>query len=163
MYIDNKFVSKYDGLINDRIKKASLPPQLHDTIKAKIYERILSSNNYDPNKSKLTTWLWKICASVISNEKVNLSRSKDIMDHEYLSIDQVTNLIGQEDAGDTLDEIDRIFKATVLSSRDKKIVRMYYLEEWTAKELSLMFGLEVRNVEKIIERAMKALRQTAEA
>jgi hypothetical protein len=59
MYIDDKFVKDYDNLISDRLAKAGLTGDTFDLIKSKVYERILMSNSYDPDKGKITTWLCK--------------------------------------------------------------------------------------------------------
>ena len=160
MYMDKEFVKKYDGLITSKINKAGIFGDQFDHIRAKVYERILASNSYDPNKGKITTWLWQVCRSVIANEVKKHSRSQDAMDHQPLQLDDANNIIGQEDAGTALDEIDRIMGAAIgISHRDKEIVKMSYLQNSSTVDIAEKYDMEQRAVEQVIYRAMKALRQ----
>lgn len=162
MQIDNSFVKKYDALINDRLDKAGLTGDMFDTVKSRIWERVMTSDSYDPDKGKISTWLWNICRSVISNEKKKASRSQDVLDHgELLSLDQAQVFIGSEDAGTAEDELARVFRrASSISQRDKEIVKDHYLKQMTVPEVVDKYGMEKRAVEQVIYRAMQALRKS---
>ena len=163
MYIDNKFVEKYDGLINARLERAGIHGDAFTDIKGKIYERIMTSNSYDPDRGKITTWLWNICRSVISNEVKKNSRSQDVLDHPTLNLDEAYSVIGPEDAGTIQDELSRLFEASDMSYRDEAIVRDVYLEEYTYQQVADKNGMSLEAVKKVITRAMQALRAVAQA
>lgn len=158
MNIDDSFVKKYDGLIHDRIEKAKLPPSVYDDIKGKVYERIMTSNSYDPQKGKVSTWVWNICRSVISNEVKKHGRSKDALDYHPMSLEDASNIIGNEDAGTAEDEIIRIMEGADVLPRDKQIMVDYHLHGASTDHLSQQHNLSVRAVEQILYRTLKALR-----
>ncbi len=157
--VNNGFVKKYDKLISSKLHRAGLYGDTFDHVKAKVYERILGSNSYDPNKGKVSTWLWNICRSVISNEVKKHNRSQDAMDHPSLSLDDANNIIGEGDAGTAKDEVARIMSKANLSDRDESIVRDHYMIGKTAPEIASKYDMETRTVEQVIYRAMRALRQ----
>ncbi len=157
--VNDGFVKKYDSLISSRVRRAGFYGDRFDHIKSKIYERILSSNSYDPNKGKVTTWLWNVCRSVISNEVKKHVRSQDAMDHPSLSLDDANNVIGEGDAGTAKDEVARIMSKAKLAPRDESIIRDYHMIGMTAPEIAELYDMETRTVEQVIYRAMKALRQ----
>lgn len=163
MHIDKNYVKKYDGLIKDRLTRMGITGEEFDAIRVKIYERLLTSDSYDPKRGKMSTWLWQVIRSVVSNERKKASRSKDALDHDLLSLDEATHIIGPEDAGEALDEIHRTIAAADLLPRDKRIFLDFHLNGYTAKDLALRYNLQQRNVEQILFRVMKALRQIAAA
>lgn len=163
MYIDDKFVKDYDNLISDRLAKAGLTGDTFDLIKSKVYERILMSNSYDPDKGKITTWLWNICRSVISNEVKKFNRSQDALDDvvNRVHIDDAGSVIGQEDAGSSADELERLFNVSSLSERDLRLVREHHIQGLSMPDVASKYDMETRTVEQVIYRSMKALRQAA--
>jgi len=163
MDINDDFVRQYDGLITSNLQRAGVRGERFDELKAKVYERILTSDNYNPDKGKMTTWLWYIIRSVIRNEGKKLSRSKDALDQVTVDLDSASSVIGPEDAGTAGDELRRLFQKAQISPRDKQMVERYHLEEYTMRELAVMYSIPLRTTEQIIYRAMKALRQAAEA
>lgn len=163
MQVDEKFVKQYDALIRKRIESAKVPMDIKEDLVGLVYERILTSNNYNPEKGKITTWLWHICNSVISNEVKKHKRSQDVLDVGKVSLEAASQVIGQEDAGTTRDELERVFDATDLSHRDKAIVKLHYIQGLTTDELAVRYDVGKRAIEQIIFRAMKALRATAQA
>ena len=162
MYIDDKFVKQYDSLITDRISKAKIHGEFFDQVKAKVYERILVSNSYDPEKGKVSTWLWNICRSVISNEVARRSRSQDVLDHPLLDINGVGSIIGKEDAGEESDELERIFNASGLSKQSIRILKKHHIEGLSMPEVAEQEDMEQRAVEQVIYRAMKTLRESVD-
>ena len=158
MDIDNEFVEKYGALITERIDRAGISGEFHSHVTAKIYERIITSNSYDPDRGKISTWLWQVCRSVISNEVKKQGRSQDAMDHNPIALEDANNIIGVEDAGDAAAELDRLFKNVGLSARDIAIVKAVKLHEIPPQDLADEFDLGVRAVEQIVYRAMKALK-----
>lgn len=163
MYIDNKFVEKYDGMITHCLNKAGVRGDRFDDIKSKVYERIIEAENYDESKGKISTWLWYVIRSVISNEKKRASRSKDALDQESVSIKEAEWVVGVEDAGTAEDELNRLFRGAPISKRDESILKDFYLEDYSAQECADRYNMEVRAVQQVIYRSMKALRQIAEA
>jgi len=163
MDIDDEFVRQYDSLIASNLKRAGATGDRFNDLKSKVYERILTSDNYDADKGKITTWLWYITRSVIRNEGKKASRSKDALDQELVDLDSASSVIGYEDACTAGDELARLFRKAQISPRDKEMVERYHLEEYTMKELAVMYSIPLRTTEQIIYRAMKALRLAAEA
>ena len=162
MYIDDNFVKEYDGLITKKIARSGISGELFDHIKVKIYERIMASDSFDPKKGKMSTWLWSICRSVISNEVKKHGRSQGVMDHQPLQLEDANNVIGQEDAGTAADELNRLIKKADLSERDEAILRDSHLRAITSQEIAANYGMERRAVEQVLYRAMKALRQAVD-
>lgn len=161
MHIDNKFVKKYDGLIKDRLNRLGVRGEEFDEIREKIYERILSSDSYDPLRGKISTWLWQVIRSVVSNERKKASRSTDALDHDLLSLDEATHFVGPEDAGTARDEIFRLIEAADIVPRDKKMFLDFHLNGYTSKDLARRHKMNQRTVEQILFRTMKALRAIA--
>jgi RNA polymerase sigma factor (sigma-70 family) len=161
MYIDESFVKKYDGLIKDRLVRMGYQGDEFDDIRGRVYERILASDSYDPERGKISTWLWQLIRSVVSNERKRLARSTDALDHNLLSLDEMTHVIGDEDAGEARDEIHRLIEKADVVPRDKRIFLDFHLNGWTAKDLALKHDMNQRTVEQILFRTMKALRTIA--
>lgn len=162
MQIDDEFVKEYDGLICDRIAKSKINQDLFDEVRALVYRRILESDNYDPDKGALSTWIYMICRSVISNTYKKHQASKDALDQNCVDLEAAKNRIGDEDAGDPADELSRIFKATNVSTRDKNITRDVYLDGYTALEVAQKYRMTHHAVQKVLVRTLKALRLVAQ-
>ena len=162
MKIDNKFIEEYDGLIIERLVTAGLYGERQDNMKSKVYERILRSENYDPEKGELSTWLWQVVRSVLSNEFRKKRDSKDAMDNQCLTIEETGAIIGHEDAGTAADELDRIFEEAQLSERDESMMRDFYLDNCSREDLERIYGMKDRAVEQVIYRSMKKLRKQKE-
>ena len=159
MDIDNDFVEKYDSLVSKLVLSANVRGEAFDTVKSAVWERILTANNYDETKGGISTWLWYTARSAIGNELKKMSRSKDALDHTELSLEDISNVIGDEDAGTAAHEVDRIFKASGVSERDENIAKDIYLLEMTYREAATKYGIELEAVKKVMYRTMKALRQ----
>ena len=162
MKIDNKFIEEYDGLIIKRLADAGLYGDSLENMKSKVYERVLRSESYDPERGELSTWLWQVVRSVISNEFKKMRNSKDVMDNECLTVEEIGAIIGHEDAGTAADELDRIFDQAQLSERDESMMRDYYLNNCNLKDLERIYDMKDRAVEQVIYRSMKTLRQLKE-
>ena len=157
MYVDDEFVRKYDKLIADRINRAKVPEDKFDEVRAEIYRRILSSDNYDPEKGAVSTWVHMICRSVISNMARKQAASRDALDHAT-DLGVARNKIGREDAGELSDELKRIFEVTNLSIRDINIVKDVHLNGYTMLEAAEKYRMKYYAVQKVVSRALKALR-----
>ena len=162
MRIDNKFIEEWDGLISKRLMAAGLYGERKENMKSKVYERVLRSESYDPERGELSTWLWQVVRSVISNEFKKMRNSKDVMDNECLTIEETGAIIGHEDAGTAADEIERIFDEAQLSERDESMMRDFYLDNCNLKDLEKLYDMKDRAVEQVIYRSMKTLRQLKE-
>jgi len=154
--IDNQFVADYNKWIIEGIRRMGIRD--HDAIdeyRWLVYERLLSHNNYDETKGKVTTWLNSVVRSVVSNQAKKLSRSEDVLDQtDRLGLDDAGSYFGNEDAGDTRDEIDRILGAVVASKRDKDIFLEVMLAERGRKEVAEEFGVGVEVVNKVVTRTL---------
>lgn len=160
MYIDDKFVKEYGGLVKDLLLRAKLQGEAFDRCWAAVWVRVLASDNYDAEKASISTWLWYVARSAIGNELKKMNRSTDALDHATLSLEDANNYIGPEDAGTDADELDRIFKGARLSERDEAIMRDIHLEEMTYEEAAEKYSMELEAVKKVAYRAMMALRDT---
>ena len=150
MNIDDEFFKKYSHLIADRVHKEGVPKHEVDEYVGLVYERLLSNFSYDPERGKLTTWLGWVVKSVVSNERKRQGRSQDALDHA----------VGLEAAN--TDELERVFTAAGLSDRDERVVRDFHLEGYSAIEIARKRDMSVHAVQKVLVRAMKALRDAAE-
>jgi RNA polymerase sigma factor (sigma-70 family) len=159
--IDDEFFKKYSHLIADRVHKEGVPKHEVDEYVGLVYERLLSNFSYDPERGKLTTWLGWVVKSVVSNERKRQGRSQDALDHS-VGLEAANTVIGAEDAGTVRDELERVFAAAGLSDRDERIVRDFHLEGYSAIEIARKRDMGVHAVQKILVRAMKALRDAAE-
>ena len=162
MRIDDNFIKEYDGLIIKRLSIAGIYGERQEDMKSKVYERILSSDNYDPEKGELSTWLWQVVRSVLSNEFKKQRRSKDIMDNDHLTLEEIGATIGPEDAGTISDELTRIFAETNISERDESMMRDYYLNNCSLEDLVRLYDMKDRAVEQVIYRSLKTLRKLKE-
>ena len=160
--IDDNFVKQYDGLIKERLTRLGIrDPDEFDDLHNKVYERLMTSSAYDPKRGKVSTWLWTICRSVVSNERKKASRSQDVLDQDTVDLQSASSIIGQEDAGTARDEIDRLLSASGLSPRDQRMVIAYHINGLTMQELADKYGLTLRATEQVVYRSMKALRAVA--
>ena len=164
MYITEEFVKQYEPMVHARVhsrlkKKGLVNTDLLETIPPLVWERVLKSDNYDTSKGALSTWLYYIIESVISNEIKKKAVSQDALDHS-LPLEVANNVIGVEDAGDAKDELTRVFAAAELTRRDEGIMRDIHLEGYTYEETADRHGMGLEAVKKVAYRAMKALRDT---
>ena len=163
MDIDDEFVKKYDGLVTKLVKQSRFSGEDFDRLKAAVWIRVIQSNNYNPDKGKVSTWLWYVGRSAIGNELKLMNRSQDALDHSSLTLEAASNVIGSEDAGTDRDELDRLFASSTVSQRDESIVKDIPLRGMTYEEAAEKHGLNFQAVKKVVFRTMKALRQVAAA
>jgi DNA-directed RNA polymerase specialized sigma24 family protein len=76
-------------------------------------------------------------------------------------IDDAGSVIGQEDAGSSTDELERLFNVSSLSERDLRLVREHHIQGLSMPDVASKYDMETRTVEQVIYRSMKALRQAA--
>lgn len=162
MNIDDEFIKEYDGLVTKLVRKTGAQGDDFDRLKAAVWLRVMESGNYDESKGKISTWLWFVGRSAIGNELKKLNRSQDALDHVDLSLEDASNIIGEEDAGTDYDELDRIIKSSGISQRDQRIVKDVYLLEMTYAQVATNHGIELEAIKKVMYRAMKALRQSVQ-
>ena len=161
MNIDNDFVKQYARLVMDRItRRTHHDPDLTDTCYAKVWERVMQSDNYDEDKGAVSTWLYYIVESVVSNEQKKRARSKDALDHA-VDLDAGNNVIGAEDAGTAEDELTRLFRNAQVSPQHMRIFKSYHLEDMSRREIAVRYGLPEETVKSILARTMKTLRYDA--
>ena len=161
MNIDDEFFKKYHNLIKDRVNKEGIPNQEVEEYVGLVYERLLSNFSYDEERGPFTTWLGWVVKSVVSNERKKEKRSQDALDHA-VGLEAANTVIGAEDAGTVNDELDRVFAAAKVSERDKKILRDFHLEGYTAGQIAKRHSLQLQSVYSILKRGIKALREAAE-
>ena len=159
MYIDNKFVEKYDHLVDDLLRKAKIPKgETYDALKGEVWIRVMNADNYDKSKGKVSTWLWYLGRSVIGNELKKMKRSQDALDHVDTDLSGAANVIGAEDAGTARDELGRMFKASKVSKRDESIFRDIHLNQLSYKEAEIKYSIGTEAVKKVMYRVMQAMR-----
>lgn len=162
--VDDAFVKRWDSFIMSRLRAAKVQQAYIEDTKTAVYMRLLNSFSYDPDRGPFSTWLGWVIRSVVSNETKKRIHGSDALDQlDNMELAEAGNIIGQEDAGTPADELDRVFSRTILSKRDKQMVRDKHLKGLTQRELSEKYGLSEGSIEVTLVRAMKALRLVAEA
>ena len=161
MKIDSKFIKEYGRLIRSRLRANGVKSYELDDYESLVYTRLLSHFSYDEKRGPFTTWLGWVVRSVVSNERKKEGNSTDALDHAS-DLSAAVNVIGDEDAGTAMDELARVFKASDLSERDKRLVKDIHIEGYTYKEAAERFGMSLEAVSKVVSRAMAALRSVAE-
>lgn len=161
MYVDDEFVKQYDDLIWERIQHAGFRDEMALEARAAIYVRILNSDNYDPEKGAVSTWIYMICRSVISNMKI---KKPDALDCTVVTIDRIKNKIGKEDVDfNSLGPmVNQLLGKAGLSRRDKELIRDHHLNGYTILEAAEKHRMTYEAAKKAIVRALKQLREAAE-
>lgn len=163
--VDDIFVERWDGLIMSRLKAEKVEQKYLDDVKTMVWMRLIEHPSYDPKRGTFTTWLGWVVKSVVSNETKKRNRSKDALDQtDGMALEEASSHIGAEDAGTAADELARVFRTTTsISARDKQIVEDIHLGGMSYQMVATKYGMKVKNVDLILSRAMKALRDEAAA
>lgn len=157
---DDNFIKQYRRLIRQLLSKAGVGEFDLDDFETLVYERLLRSWSYDPDRGPFNTWLGWVIRSVVSNERKRVSRSEDALDHA-VDLEVAANVIGAEDAGEAKDELARIINAAGLVPRDEAILRDIHLKGFTYEETAERHGMTLEAVKKVASRTMQALREQA--
>lgn len=112
-------------------------------------------DDYDPEKSSLTTWLYMVINCRIKNY---------YRDHKfYVDLEEIAGVIPEDSAdmdaciyiGQVHDSL--INAITRLPERQQKIVTMRYFEERTNGEIAAALGITPGNVRVLLSRALDTL------
>lgn len=112
-------------------------------------------DDYDPNKSSITTWLYLIVNSRIKN---HYRDSKT-----YVDIDELAGILPADetdmDACILLEQMKTRLRQAIkmLPERQQDIVRMSYFEGRTSKDIAETLGITPINVRVLLSRALKVL------
>lgn len=171
MDITDDFVDQYSNMVNARVHaRLKREPDLYDAdlepvITSAVWERVLRTDNYDEDKGAVSTWLFYIIESVISNEIKKYKRSEDALDNYAQPLETAHNVIGAEDAGTAGDELTRLLdhamRQNLVHARDVRILKDKHLGGYTAEELAKRYDLEVSTIYSILRDTMQALRECA--
>ena len=113
--------------------------------------------DYDPEKSSITTWLYLIVNSRIKNyyrdhvSTADLESIQDIMADEGIDMDQ----------GIYLEQLHKVLMKAIktLPERDQKIVVMTYFENKSGDQIARALGISPVNVRVALHRALGKLQK----
>lgn len=141
------------GYIKNKIPSAEDAEDLASEVFLYCYAHY---DDYDPEKSSITTWLYLIVNSRVKN----FYRDHSITWVDYASVSET-----MEDQGIDLDEgiyLEQLYAALMtairtLPQRQQEIVRMRYFENRSSEEIAGQLGLSSGNVRVLLSRALAKL------
>ena len=162
-----EFVDRFLGVVyhvihhTAHMRSAVLQPDEVEDLAADVMARIVADNfkvlRKFKGKSSLATYLAVIARRVVVNQlsyRQSIERLKAKRNQEREALAQPPEV-----AIDNADEVDQLLQQ--LSGRDSEIVRSYYLERKTYKEISDDLGIPENSIGPILARLRHRLRKTA--
>lgn len=113
-------------------------------------------NNYDPQKSSITTWLYVIVNNRLKNyyrdRKVNVSLDEQV-DEQYIAVeDDMTQAIMIEDYRDMLADV-----ISTLPQKYQLIIILKFFGEKHSDEIAKIMNMSAVNVRVTLSRALKKM------
>ena len=114
-------------------------------------------DDYDPAKSALSTWLYLIVNSRIKNHYRDTKVCEDLETVIGTVSDDSVDL----NAGIYLEQLRQRLATELsrLSERQQRIIRMFYFEEQSSKEIASALGMTPVNVRVTLSRALDSLKK----
>jgi RNA polymerase sigma-70 factor (ECF subfamily) len=108
------------------------------------------ADRYDPQKSKLSTWLHRLTHNACIDQLRKSSR--------WVSLDGISEELATDADGD--DDAQRVTTALLgLSERQRSALVLTYYQGLTNSEVGQVMGLSIRAVESLLVRARQSLRR----
>jgi RNA polymerase sigma-70 factor (ECF subfamily) len=166
----NDFVDRFLGLIyhviqhTAHLRSASLRPEDSEDLAAEILLQLVT-NDYAAlrqfrGKSSLATYLTVIARRVCVHDLARRAAAREVLpkpDHKRVPEAEVEEppkgIVGLE----SLEEVEKLLGK--LPSRDREVVRLYYLEGRTYEEICTELNLPLNSIGPILSRARKRLRK----
>jgi RNA polymerase sigma-70 factor, ECF subfamily len=168
----NDFVDRFLGLVYHIIQHTaelrSYPITPHDKediaaqIMLKIVENDYAALRLFRGKSSLAAYLTVIARRACVNELANRAQQKEregitTRPNDHITLDKAD--APQKPGLDTLEEVAKLLKK--LPSRERAVVRLFYIEGRTYEEISKELNIPVNSIGAILSRARKKLKGEA--
>lgn len=113
--------------------------------------------DYDPEKSSITTWLYLIVNSRIKNYYRDHVTNADIESVQDVMADESIDM----DAGIYLEQLRKVLMNAIktLPERDQKVIMMTYFENKSGDQIARILGITPGNVRVILHRAIGKLQK----
>lgn len=162
----NDFVDRFLGLVYHVVQHTAdmrsypLTPEDKEDVAAQIMLKIVE-NDYAPlrqfrGKSSLASYLTVIARRTCVNELSNRAQIKEKEGKPSEQIMEKAPNAKPKPALDTLEEVGKLLKK--LPSRERAVVRLFYLEGRSYEEISTELSIPVNSIGAILARARKKLR-----
>lgn len=163
----NDFVDRFLGLVYHVVQHTAdmrsfpLRPEDKEDIAAHILLKVVE-NDYAPlrqfrGKSSLASYLTVIARRTCVNELANRAQIKDREGAKANDAIMEAKPNSKPKPGlETLEEVGKLLKK--LPSRERAVVRLFYLEGRSYEEISTELGIPVNSIGAILARARKKLR-----
>jgi RNA polymerase sigma-70 factor (ECF subfamily) len=163
----NDFVDRFLGLIyhvishTAHLRSTPLRPEDTEDLAAEILLQLVS-NDYAvlrqfKGNSSLATYLAVIARRICVHELARRSAAQEVRRPEGQLAPEPEEPARPEIGLESLEEVEKILGK--LPSRDREVVRLYYLEGRSYEEISTQLNIPVNTIGPILSRARKKLRQ----
>jgi RNA polymerase sigma-70 factor, ECF subfamily len=169
----NEFVDRYLGLIYHVINHAShlrsvpLRPEDVEDLAAEVLLQIVADDyavlRQFRKESSLATYLTVIARRIAVQELAKRQATREVRPHidgrqiPEPEVEEPARGVGLE----TLEEVAKLLKK--LPSRERHVVRLFYLEGRSYEEISTKLGIPVNTIGPILSRARKKLREATKS
>lgn len=128
--------------------------QLAEDLTQETFERALRAwGRFDPRRSSERTWLLAIANNLlIDHHRRARLRSADPIDERM-----IPSVAGPEERFDRSPEL--IAALSQLSQRDREVVALRFGGDLTGAEIAALLGLSLANVQQILSRSLRQLRE----
>ena len=163
----NDFVDRFLGLIyhvishTSHLRSMPLRPEDTEDLAAEILLQIVS-NDYAvlrqfKGNSSLATYLAVIARRICVHELARRSAAQEVRQPPGQAAAEPEEQAKPDIGLESLEEVEKILGK--LPSRDREVVRLYYLEGRSYEEISTALNIPVNTIGPILSRARKKLRQ----
>ena len=163
----NDFVDRFLGLIyhvishTSHLRSMPLRPEDTEDLAAEILLQIVS-NDYAvlrqfKGNSSLATYLAVIARRICVHELARRSAAQEVRQPPGQAAAEPEEQAKPDIGLESLEEVEKILGK--LPSRDREVVRLYYLEGRSYEEISTELNIPVNSIGPVLSRARKKLRQ----
>ncbi len=164
----NDFVDRFLGLIYHVVQHTAhhrsfpLRPEDTEDIAAQVLLRIVD-NDYAPLRqfrghSSLAAYLTVIARRSCVQELARRAAAKEVQNKQVDQVAEEPAEVSRPKPGlEALEEVGKLLKK--LPSRERTVVRLFYLEGRSYEEISTALGIPVNSIGAILSRARKKLRE----
>ncbi len=164
----NDFVDRFLGLIyhvishTAHLRSTPLRPEDTEDLAAEILLQIVS-NDYAvlrqfKGNSSLATYLAVIARRICVHELARRSAAREVQHREGRPVGEPEEPPRAEIGLESLEEVERILGK--LASRDREVVRLYYLEGRSYEEISTQLNVPVNTIGPVLSRAARSCAKT---
>ena len=155
------YAAHYNQVLNYTRNKVTVAEDAEDLVSDVFLYCYHHYENYDPEKSSMTTWLYLILNSRIKNyyrdhvTYADYEVVSDVMQDESIDLDQ----------GVYLEQLHSFIMKAIrsLPQRQQTIITMRYFEDRSTEEIATALGITPGNVRVLLSRALDKLSSRNEA